>query len=76
MSDRWLTADEAAAYIGLSRKALYERVRRGQIPAHRLGRALRFKASEIDQVLEAGGQMIIAQLPLKRRPSAQKGGKS
>ncbi len=58
---RWLTADEATAYLGLpTRKALYAAVARGQVPAHRLGRRrLRFKLDELEsllgQVHEAGG---------------------
>ena len=47
----WLTANEAARYLGFpSRKALYQAVRRGQIPSHRLGRRLRFRTDEIDRV--------------------------
>jgi excisionase family DNA binding protein len=47
---QWLTAEEAARYAGFpSRKALYQAVRRGQIPAHRIGRRLRFSAGEIDR---------------------------
>ncbi len=50
---RWLTADEATAYLGLpTRKALYAAVERGQIPAHRLGRRrLRFRLDELDNLL-------------------------
>ena len=49
----WLSADEAYRYLRLpSRKALYQAVRRGQVPVHRLGRRMRFKRSELDQVLE------------------------
>jgi excisionase family DNA binding protein len=48
--DRWMTADEAAEYLGYStRAALYQAVRRGHIPAHRIGaRRLRFRRSELD----------------------------
>jgi excisionase family DNA binding protein len=50
--DRWLTAPEAAAYLGLpSHRALYQAIRRGQVRAHRLGRRLRFRAAELDAVL-------------------------
>ena len=50
----WLTADEAAHYLGLrSRMALYQAVRRGQIPAHHLGRRLRFRRSELDALLSS-----------------------
>jgi excisionase family DNA binding protein len=48
----WLTPDEAVHYLALtSRKALYQAVRRGALPAHRLGRLLRFYRPELDRVL-------------------------
>jgi len=49
----WLTALEAAGYLGLpSRKALYDAIRRGQVPVHHLGkRRMRFHRAELDQVL-------------------------
>lgn len=51
----WLGADDAAAYLGMpSRKALYQAVRRGQVPAHRLGRRLRFSRPELDALLRRG----------------------
>ena len=53
--DAWMTADEAAAYLGYrTRGALYQAVRRGIVPAHRLGaRRLRFRRSELDTELAA-----------------------
>jgi excisionase family DNA binding protein len=48
----WLTATEAAAYLGFpSRRALYMSVRRGQVPVHRLGRRMRFFIPELDAAL-------------------------
>jgi hypothetical protein len=55
----WMTAAEAATYLRLpSVKALYERVRRGDVKAHRLGArstknraALRFHRTELDAAL-------------------------
>lgn len=50
----WLTAIEAFRYLGFpSRKSLYQAVRRGQIPAHRLGRRLRFRAADLDSAFLA-----------------------
>jgi len=50
---RWLTADEATAHLGFpSRKALYAAVERGQVPAHKLGRRLRFRRAELDALLD------------------------
>jgi excisionase family DNA binding protein len=52
---RWLTADEATAYLGFpSRKALYAAVERGQVPAHKLGRRLRSRRAELDALLDRG----------------------
>lgn len=51
----WLTAAEAAVYLRLpSVYALYKRVERGQVPAHRWGRHFRFRRRELDALLEDG----------------------
>ena len=51
-AEPWMTADEAAAHLGLpSRKALYQAVRRGQVPVHRFGKRLRFSRTELDDAL-------------------------
>jgi excisionase family DNA binding protein len=54
----WLGASAAARYLGLpSRKALYQAVRRGQVPFHRFGsRRMRFRRIDLDQVLQRGRQ--------------------
>jgi len=63
MAIEWLGVDRAVRYLGLpSRKALYQAVRRGQIPVHRLGtRRMRFRRAELDQVLERGRQGSVLQ---------------
>ena len=48
----WLTVPDAARYVGLpSPRALYMAVRRGQIPAHRFGRRLRFRPEDLDAAM-------------------------
>ncbi len=49
----WLSVDETVEYLAFkSRKALYQAVRRGDVPAHRLGkRRLRFNRPELDRLL-------------------------
>ncbi len=50
----WLTPEQAADYLALpSRRALYQAVRRGLVPGHRLGRLLRFYRPELDRILLA-----------------------
>ncbi len=50
----WLTAQEATAYLKLSsisslRNFVYEK----KVPYYKLGSRLRFKASELDQLIES-----------------------
>ncbi len=49
----WLSADQATQHLALkSRRALYQAVRRGVVPVHRLGRRLlRFDKAELDRVI-------------------------
>lgn len=50
-SSRWMTTDEVAELLRISRKAVYHRVARQQIPVHRLGRCYRFNRREIEAAL-------------------------
>lgn len=48
----WLTARDAVRYLGFSSLgALYVAVHRDQLPAHRLGRRLRFLTTELDSYI-------------------------
>ena len=59
----WLNGDQACEYLALpSRKALYQAVRRGQIPAHRLGRRLRFSKLELDRWLDDHRTLAVVDL--------------
>ena len=51
-NSHWMTTKQAAEYLGLSPKALHDRVHMRQIPFYRLGKSLRFKRTELDQMLE------------------------
>jgi excisionase family DNA binding protein len=48
----WLTAAEAAEYLRLSVKALYQRRARGQIKGYTLGsRHIRFRRRDLDALM-------------------------
>ena len=52
---RWLTAEEAGAHLGISARALYQRIRRGRIPAgavRRSGRSVLLDRLALDRSLE------------------------
>jgi excisionase family DNA binding protein len=50
----WLTAKDAAAYLSMTRAALYQSVRRGSVQAYRMGRRIRFRQPELDGLFEKG----------------------
>jgi len=48
MERRWLSVDEAAAHLGISRETVYKWVGRKQMPAHKVGRLWKFQVEELD----------------------------
>ncbi len=55
MVDRWLSVDEIAEYLGISKDTVYTWVANKDMPGHKLGRLWKFKTSEIDEWIRAGG---------------------
>lgn len=51
--DKWLTIDELAGYIKMSRTKLYGMAQRGDIPASKIGTQWRFDREEIDLWMKA-----------------------
>jgi PTS system nitrogen regulatory IIA component len=51
--DKWLTIDELASYIKMSRTKLYGMAQRGEVPASKIGNQWRFDREEIDQWMKA-----------------------
>jgi excisionase family DNA binding protein len=50
---RLLTARDVANRLGLSTETVLSWVRRGELPAFKLGRAIRFREADLDQWLQA-----------------------
>ncbi len=49
----WLTLEEAAKYLKMGKSTLYDLARKGNIPAHKMGREWRFDSEEVDEWLKA-----------------------
>lgn len=49
----WLNTKEAAELLRVSPNSLRIMVCRGEIPSYKLGKRLRFKKSELDELLES-----------------------
>lgn len=54
ITEPWLDVDGIAAHLSVSTPTIYRWLEKG-IPAHRLGKLWRFKASEVDAWVERGG---------------------
>lgn len=54
-TERWLSVEEIAVHLGISKETVYRWLEKEKIPAHRVGRLWKFKASEVDQWIVAGG---------------------
>jgi len=76
----WVSVEEVAAHLRVAKESIYRWVVSKGFPAHRVGRLLRFKLSEVDGwVKNSGGgnssssQKTIRSKPAARRSSAKKG---
>lgn len=55
ISERWLSVDEIAHHLGVSKVSIYKWSEAGKMPTHKVGRQLKFKASEVDKWVIGGG---------------------
>ncbi len=46
--ERWVSVDDVASHLGVARDTVYRWVESKRFPAHRVGRLLRFKLSDVD----------------------------
>ena len=53
-TEQWLSVDEIAKHLGISKETVYRWLERGKIPAHRVGRLWKFQASEVDEWVRRG----------------------
>ena len=51
----WLSVEEIAKYLGVSKETIYRALDKGNIPAHKIGKLWKFKPSEVDHWVVNGG---------------------
>mgnify|MGYP002333133866 CR=1 FL=1 len=54
MTERWLSVEEIADYLGVSKDTIYAWRDKKGLPAHRIGRFWKFKANEVDDWVRNG----------------------
>ena len=55
---RYISLSQAAAYLGLSPKTIYEWVEVGKMPGYKLGRLWRFDRDQLDGFVKASGNKV------------------
>jgi excisionase family DNA binding protein len=55
VDDRWLSVDEIAEYLGVSKDTVYTWVTAKGMPGFKVGRFWKFKRDDVDGWVRAGG---------------------
>ena len=63
-NDRWVSVEEIAAHLSVSKESIYRWLEAQKIPAHRVGRLWRFSKSEVDSWVVRGGAAPENLMPL------------
>ena len=53
-ASHWMTVEQVAAHLQISKETIYRWLDREKIPAHRVGKQWRFLAPEIDEWVKRG----------------------
>ena len=53
-AEPWLSVEEIAIHLGVSKETVYRWLDRKRIPAHRIGKLWKFKATEVDSWITSG----------------------
>ena len=49
MEERWLSVEEIATHLGISRDTVYKWIVRKRLPAHKVGKLWKFSTKEVDE---------------------------
>lgn len=58
MADPWLSADDIAAHLGITKDTVYTWITDKRMPAHKVGRLWKFQTSEVDEWVRSGGSGV------------------
>lgn len=54
MSNRWVSVEEIAGHLGVSKDTIYGWIAKKGMPAHKVGKLWKFKTEEIDDWVRCG----------------------
>lgn len=64
-SEKWLSVEGIAEYLGVSKETIYRWLDRGNIPSHRIGKLWKFKPKEVDAWVISGEARTFSKSGLK-----------
>jgi len=53
--EAWASVDDVAKHLGIAKDTVYRWIESKGMPAHKVGRLWKFKLSQVDAWVEAGG---------------------
>lgn len=53
-AEPWVSVEDVARHLGVTKDSIYRWIEERALPAHRLGRLWKFKLSEVDEWVRAG----------------------
>lgn len=53
--ERWVGVEDVAKHLDVNKDSVYRWIEKMGLPAHRIGRLFRFRISEVDNWVRAGG---------------------
>lgn len=63
LPDPWVSVEDVARHLGVSKDTIYRWIEAQRLPAHKVGRFWKFKLQEIDDWVRAGGAAEAGQKP-------------
>ena len=54
-TEQWLSVERIATHLGVSKETVYRWLDKRKIPAHRIGKLWKFRATEVDAWICQGG---------------------
>lgn len=55
MTEPWASVEEVAKHLGVAKDSVYRWIDHRGLPAHKIGRLWKFKLTEVDDWVRAGG---------------------
>jgi excisionase family DNA binding protein len=54
-TEPWASVEDVAKHLGVAKDSVYRWIETRSLPAHKIGRLWKFKLSEVDEWVRAGG---------------------